>query len=73
MPNLSPRESQVLTLWLSGIPQKRIALDLGLSTKTVNTYKMMVMRKLNAENDIALVLTAIDLKILKHPCKRKSS
>lgn len=68
---LSPREAQVLELLLSGVPQKAISLDLGLSPKTVNTYKSGLMRKLEAPHDVALILRAIELRFLEAPKRRK--
>ncbi len=64
---LTIREAQVLTFLLLGKPQKIIAMDLGLSPKTINTHKMLIMRKMNVAHDVALVLRAIELRMLKHP------
>jgi DNA-binding NarL/FixJ family response regulator len=43
---LSRREEQVLNLIASGMPNKQIAAELGLSTKTVEKHRQQVMDKL---------------------------
>ena len=44
---LTPREREVLQLLVEGRTTKQIALSLRVSTKTVETYRRQVMRKLN--------------------------
>src|SRR5581483_4525806 len=43
---LTPREREVLALIARGLPNKRIALELGLSEKTVKTHVTHVLAKL---------------------------
>jgi DNA-binding NarL/FixJ family response regulator len=52
---LSTREFHILSLLSSGKSINGIALDLGLSSKTVSTHKVRLMRKLNFNSDADLV------------------
>lgn len=47
---LSDREFQVLRLMLSGLGNKQIAHELGLSVKTIESHRARVLSKLEAEN-----------------------
>jgi DNA-binding NarL/FixJ family response regulator len=49
---LTRRETQVLKFVAEGVPNKSIALKLGLSIKTVEKHRQMVMNKLDL-HDIA--------------------
>ncbi|CAM3661412.1 MULTISPECIES: response regulator transcription factor [Rahnella] len=51
---LSNREVTVLRYLARGVSNKEIARDLLISNKTVSTYKMRLMQKLNAKNVIEL-------------------
>lgn len=51
---LSNREITVLRYLARGVTNKEIARDLLISSKTVSTYKMRLMQKLNAKNIIEL-------------------
>lgn len=59
--SLSPREKQVLEGLITGLPNKTIAYDLGISARTVEVYRANVMTKMEA-NSLAdlvrIVLTA---------------
>ncbi len=48
VPNLSPREREVLTLWASGETAKGVAEMLNLSVNTVNVYLRRVKEKYEA-------------------------
>ncbi len=52
---LSERELQVLGALGSGKRPKRIAMDLGLSPKTISTYRSRLMKKLGLDNNAELV------------------
>lgn len=52
---LSNRELQVLNLIAHGLPNKEIATTLGLSEKTVHTYKIRLMEKLGVQTTPELV------------------
>jgi DNA-binding CsgD family transcriptional regulator len=47
---LSPRQRAVLNLVANGRSNKQIAGDLGISHRTVETHRVIVMRKLGARN-----------------------
>jgi two-component system, NarL family, response regulator NreC len=56
---LSPREQQVLRLIAQGHTSQRVAGMLGLSVKTVETYKSRLMAKLDLAGRAALVRYAL--------------
>lgn len=56
---LSPRERQVLLAVVDGKPNKVVAIDLGLSEKTVEEHRSHVMSKLGATSVPDLVKLAI--------------
>lgn len=53
--SLSPREKEILLAVASGHSIKSIALQLGLSIKTVSTYKKRLCVKMNFKNDAELI------------------
>jgi DNA-binding NarL/FixJ family response regulator len=61
---LSAREHQVFTLLVDGLRSKEIASQLGLSPKTVNTYRSNLMVKLNIHDLPGLVRFAIRKKLI---------
>jgi RNA polymerase sigma factor (sigma-70 family) len=52
---LSQREQQVLTLITSGLMNKQIAAEIGLSEATVKFHRSNIMRKMNAKSLADLV------------------
>lgn len=56
---LAPRERQVLQLVAEGNTSKEIAVRLGLSVKTVDSYRARVMEKLDVHETAGLVRYAI--------------
>jgi len=56
---LTARERDVLALMVRGRRTKEIAADLGISTKTVETYRGRIMLKLGVDNLAGLVKFAI--------------
>ncbi|PRY94776.1 regulatory LuxR family protein [Hasllibacter halocynthiae] len=52
--HLSPRERDVLVLWSRGRTLKAIAAELGISPKTVETYKMRGSAKLGLRGRAAV-------------------
>jgi DNA-binding NarL/FixJ family response regulator len=56
---LTPRELDVMRLVAEGNPVKEVASTLGISTKTVETHKFNLMRKLNLRNTAQIVAYAI--------------
>jgi len=64
---LSAREREVLGLLALGHTNRAIAERLGLSTKTVETYRARVLEKLGLETRADLTRVALDLGILPRP------
>lgn len=62
--SLSDREYQVLCMIASGKPVKQIANELLLSTKTINTYRSRILRKLNMNNNMELTRYAIQNQLV---------
>jgi len=56
-PLLTLREERVLTLWTDATSNEMIARTMGISTKTVYTYKRNIRMKLGADNRFSLFLT----------------
>jgi DNA-binding NarL/FixJ family response regulator len=56
---LSAREHQVFTRLAGGAPLKKIAQDLGVSPKTVTTYRTRVLEKLGMRTNAELVRYAL--------------
>jgi len=59
MASLSQRERQVLDGLVAGLPNKTIAFDLGISSRTVEVYRANVMTKMEANSLSELVRMAI--------------
>lgn len=55
---LTPRESQVLALVVTGMLNKQIAAELGIGEKTVKVHRARVMEKMQAGSVAALVRLA---------------
>jgi len=62
---LSTREFHILSLLSTGKSINGIALDLGLSNKTVSTHKVRLMRKLNFRSDADLVRYGLEHGLVK--------
>lgn len=58
--SLTLREADVLESLLSGDTTKATATKLGISPKTVETYRARIRAKLNAKNTVELVRAALD-------------
>ena len=56
---LSPREFQVFNMLVEGVRAKEIAARLGLSPKTIDTYRSSLMQKLDIFDVAGLVKYAI--------------
>jgi len=74
---LSDREYQVLCLFGSGIPFKQIAADLGVSPKTVSTYRSRILDKLKLKGNADIIRYAIEHRIVltatRAPPRRRKS
>lgn len=61
---LTPREREVLPLLVRGLPNRHIAEQLGLSTKTVEVHRNRIIRKTGARNLPELIRMAIRIDLL---------
>src|ERR1700690_3997731 len=55
---LTPREREVLSLVVAGLPNKQIAAEIGTSETTVKVHRSQLMRKMAAESVADLVRMA---------------
>ena len=62
---LTPRENQVLQLLAQGKSNKEVAGTLGISVRTVETYRAKIMSRLNVHSASELVLYAVRNRIIK--------
>lgn len=58
--SLSGRQKEVMTLMVNGKPNKMIAHDLGLSIKTVEQHRALVMKNMGATTFAELVQMAVE-------------
>jgi DNA-binding NarL/FixJ family response regulator len=64
---LTEREREVLKLLAEGRTVRSAAGVLGLSAKTVDAHKFNLMRKLGIHNKAELVMSAIQMRVVKLP------
>ena len=64
LPDLTPREAEVLVLLAEGLATKQIASRLGLSPETVKDYVQAVYRKLDVHDRVSAVRRAADLGLV---------
>jgi RNA polymerase sigma factor (sigma-70 family) len=60
---LTPREREVFALVVSGMLNKQVAFDLGITEKTIKVHRARVMEKMGAQSLADLVRFAEKLKI----------
>jgi FixJ family two-component response regulator len=61
--SLTPREREILTLVVSGLRNKQIAAQRGLSEMTVKVHRSQIMRKMRANSLVDLVRMADKLTV----------
>ena len=61
---LSDREYQVLRMLAAGKSAKEIGFDLGLSVKTVSTYRTRVLKKLGLKTNAEVIRYAMREKLV---------
>ncbi|HEX9757090.1 MAG TPA: LuxR C-terminal-related transcriptional regulator [Nitrospiria bacterium] len=62
--NLTEREIEVLKLLANGNTVKTVASQLNISTKTVDTHTVRLMRKIKVRNRVGLVKYALREKLI---------
>lgn len=70
---LSSREIEVLQLIAEGMPSKKVALELGVSFKTVDKHRQHLMAKLDIHDAAGLTRYAIAEGIIESNVRRKFS
>jgi FixJ family two-component response regulator len=63
--SLTPREREVLTLVVSGLPNKLVGGELGITEITVKMHRGNVMRKMKADSFAQLVNMASRLRVTR--------
>jgi DNA-binding NarL/FixJ family response regulator len=61
---LTDREYQIMQMIAGGMSIQEIAAELFLSSSTVYTYRMRILRKLQLKSNAALIRYAADNKLL---------
>lgn len=61
---LTPREIQVLELVAEGYSTKQVADKLGIGTRTVESHRVNMLKKMKVNNTAELVKKAIEMKII---------
>jgi DNA-binding NarL/FixJ family response regulator len=64
--NLSTREEQVMRLIAAGCKPQRIAENLAMSVKTVGTYRIRILRKMDMKSSAELTRYALDHGLIEH-------
>lgn len=62
--HLTAREKEILKLVADGLSTKMIADKLFLSSRTVETHRVNIMKKVNAQNTAELIKKAYDLLLI---------
>jgi DNA-binding NarL/FixJ family response regulator len=65
VPDLTPRQKQVLKLVCDGLPNKRICQELGLSEHTVKSHMKALFALLNVHNRTECMRVALEWRLLE--------
>ena len=67
LPNaaLTPRESEVVKLLAEGKSNKEVASTLGVSTRTIESHRNHIMRKMNFANFTELIRFALRTHVVE--------
>ena len=65
--SLTPREREVLALVVSGLLNKQVGFELGISEITVKGHRGKMMQKMNADSFADLVRMAAELRLAPSP------
>src|SRR5262245_12883778 len=65
--SLTRREREVMTLVVSGLLNKQVGWELGISERTVKAHRGKVMRKMKADSVTDLVKMAAELRLASSP------
>ncbi len=71
--SLTPREREVMALVVSGLLNKQIGGELGISEITVKAHRGKVMEKMKADSLADLVNMAAELRLAPAPKRRHST
>jgi FixJ family two-component response regulator len=66
--SLTPREREIMALVVSGLLNKQIAFELGISEITVKAHRGQVMRKMQVDSlaHLVRVAAALDVRLVAH-------
>lgn len=64
---LSDREFQVMCKIASGMKVKEIAEELSLSPRTIHTYRLRLMEKMELRSDVAITRYALSHQLVEEP------
>jgi FixJ family two-component response regulator len=72
---LSAREREVMALVISGLLNKQVAAELGISEITVKAHRGQVMRKMNADSlaDLVRLAATLNLPLVAHTYTKVST
>lgn len=63
-PELSPRERSVLKGMAEGLSYKELAVELGISVKSIDTYRARLAEKLGCSSRAELVRYAVRMRLV---------
>ena len=64
---MTAREREVMALVASGLPNKRIAFELGTVEKTIKVHRARIMQKMQVQSLADLVRLVEKLKLRQKP------